>query len=111
MRRLSRYLSALILLGFLLGGPAGLATANGGTPCADDHGSAGHGDGKSSHEPVGHGPLHCLFASCVPTLFPSLGETVAYESAVSAGFAVRTDADSPRSAVLERDPPVPRFPT
>jgi hypothetical protein len=112
MRRLSRYLSAFLLFGFMVGGPVGYALADAGVPCAEDHragGHDGHGDAKPDHEPVGHGPLHCLFASCVPTLFASVSGTVVYDFSASAGFSVRTDNDAPRSAVPERDPPVPRF--
>jgi hypothetical protein len=113
MRRLLKCLSVLALLGFLLGGPAGYAFAGNATPGggALDAGHSGHGSGKSHHEPVGHGPVHCLFASCVPTLFPSASVIVMHDCSASAGITVRAENDAPHSAVLERDPPVPRLPS
>jgi hypothetical protein len=106
-------MSVLVLLGFLLGGPAGHAFADSAMPegSASDAGHSGHGNGNPHHEPVGHGPAHCLHASCVPTLFPSAGGSAMHEYGASAGFTVRAKNDAPHSAVLEHDPPVPRSPS
>jgi hypothetical protein len=113
MRGPLRYISALVMIGFLFGSPAayvasGMMPAHAAQPAAghDAHGC----DGSHRHQPAGHDALHCLLFSCSPALFLQADSSPLRVHDRSAAIAPSLADDAPRSAVPERDPPVPRLP-
>lgn len=110
MHRLLRYFAVLVMLGFLYGNPSAMlgmagGVAGGGDAPASEH--CHHEDGHS-HGQAGHGSLHCLLASGVPNLLVQSSVVDGPDARQSIVLMPPAGADVPRSATLDRDPPIPR---
>ncbi len=107
-----RFLAILVLIGVLVPGPGSYGNHAG----APDAGSgsvltslythiAGHGSGETKSGTPSH---HCIHAACSQNLATS-GISSEFSMEGRHTLLLRVDDQDPRSMILERDPPIPRF--
>ena len=95
--------AALVLLIILLLAMSGGVAAAGEASSEHCHHEDGH-----SHGQAGHGSLHCLLASGVANLQVQSSIVDAPHNRRTIALVPPAGADVPRSATLDRDPPIPR---